>query len=66
MFLGKTLFLSCKAGTHSLQRKVEPTLVPNAEIVLGQLFQLKAVTIHTVSEVYIQLCRYLQSIYNSE
>ena len=47
-------------------RKVEPILVPNAEIVLGQLFQLKAVTIHTVSEVYLQLRRYLQSVYNSE
>ncbi|XP_046647082.1 uncharacterized protein LOC124337084 [Daphnia pulicaria] len=47
-------------------REVKPIVEPNAEIVLGQLFQLKAVTIHTVSEVYLQMRRYLQSIYNSE
>ena len=47
-------------------REVKPIVEPNAEIILGQLFQLKAVTIHTVSEVYLQMRRYLQSIYNSE
>lgn len=47
-------------------REVKPIVEPNAEIVLGQLFQLKAVTIHTVSEVYLQMRGYLKSIYNSE
>lgn len=44
-------------------REVKPIVEPNAEIVLGQLFQLKAVTIHTVSEVYLQMRRYLNSLF---